>query len=992
MAVSKERLVEQLQVYQDTVNKMESNIGVSGGSSEAVLAGDQSAWLSQNADAIRTLRQFLDEVLGSVSGSPGRAADLLSLWMSGLTEAGTWAWVTGKAAAITTTTDSLVNLSPDDDTRRQQLDERLTEVLTPVHWLLEVVIGPCQACLEAAKGRPQQMLQALQAAARLWRPDFAAAVAAMTRCSEVHARISARTAFAVDILAVLLRLPQTAERGQGTAEAVQASTAELQAAASGPTGALLEGGLLQAAAGAILRCPRPVTDEAETRRFVAAELSYASWGFAAALNGIHRMLYHVKPRAAPLAGVLAQSDVGALQEALVERLCVHAGVELEPGEGGGQGRWWLPQLEAKVGHVIGTPVRGEWRARATAGWLEQSHFFAWTLVSFAEGGSGSGSSARLPRLGPRALEALCRLYRGQGLGGAYAPQPTWYLAHVLGPDIEAFLHGTRSAELAAWGMALGCELVAAELAGTSRGEQCGASLVRRGLHALHRLAWQDDCSPGKLGASSEKELAAQLVHANLAASLDYALRLAFTAADRAAASNESRMRSLAEDLAEVPPLVAEVLAAPTFPPAARLGDGGALMTFAKRAAMMTQRLQELEAAGSAEAGRQERELLAGVVNSLLLCMPKCYHLLAHAADEASSAAGISGGDAARAAPGGVEVLLERCAGALVAQAAARAAPSRVSSASATWIYYATLWALGHVTEVSTSPACPDKAQRLLACQPHRLLAAACKLLVSAKVALPTARDTAFPERSANPAELPKALATAVVQLLANLAAVPELTGRVRAWLLAPDGDDATVAEQASVQSFELGCLEPLLRMGLAPRIQQLSPGGPIGTGLQCLLRAARSRSSDRGSLQSLLQATGMNPGMEVDGFRFMARFVSSTPFLDLPSAPATMGFAEGQGSGSGPAPSEVAALVAAPLPPPLAVPLAEAVLRELRVCAYPGCLSYGGRGEAGLSLKQCSRCKCVRYCGAACQKAHWKAGHKAECQEAAAAAAGGPPT
>ena len=31
------------------------------------------------------------------------------------------------------------------------------------------------------------------------------------------------------------------------------------------------------------------------------------------------------------------------------------------------------------------------------------------------------------------------------------------------------------------------------------------------------------------------------------------------------------------------------------------------------------------------------------------------------------------------------------------------------------------------------------------------------------------------------------------------------------------------------------------------------------------------------------------------------------------------------------------------------------------------------------SLKCCARCQSVRYCGVACQKAHWKAGHKAEC-------------
>ena len=31
-------------------------------------------------------------------------------------------------------------------------------------------------------------------------------------------------------------------------------------------------------------------------------------------------------------------------------------------------------------------------------------------------------------------------------------------------------------------------------------------------------------------------------------------------------------------------------------------------------------------------------------------------------------------------------------------------------------------------------------------------------------------------------------------------------------------------------------------------------------------------------------------------------------------------------------------------------------------------------------LLKCSRCKRVRYCGRECQRAHWRAGHKAECR------------
>ena len=57
------------------------------------------------------------------------------------------------------------------------------------------------------------------------------------------------------------------------------------------------------------------------------------------------------------------------------------------------------------------------------------------------------------------------------------------------------------------------------------------------------------------------------------------------------------------------------------------------------------------------------------------------------------------------------------------------------------------------------------------------------------------------------------------------------------------------------------------------------------------------------------------------------------------------------------------------MPPPN--PELAAYLESKASCANPDCPRGG--------LKKCSRCQRVRYCGAACQKAHWKAGHKREC-------------
>ena len=62
-------------------------------------------------------------------------------------------------------------------------------------------------------------------------------------------------------------------------------------------------------------------------------------------------------------------------------------------------------------------------------------------------------------------------------------------------------------------------------------------------------------------------------------------------------------------------------------------------------------------------------------------------------------------------------------------------------------------------------------------------------------------------------------------------------------------------------------------------------------------------------------------------------------------------------------PAESAAPAAAPAPSRPATP---------RVCAAPGCGATRG-------LRRCGGCTAVRYCSAACSRAHWRA-HKAECR------------
>jgi hypothetical protein len=80
-----------------------------------------------------------------------------------------------------------------------------------------------------------------------------------------------------------------------------------------------------------------------------------------------------------------------------------------------------------------------------------------------------------------------------------------------------------------------------------------------------------------------------------------------------------------------------------------------------------------------------------------------------------------------------------------------------------------------------------------------------------------------------------------------------------------------------------------------------------------------------------------------------------------------------------------------------ALPTPEAASRVLGVlgqaaapgapgCSYLGCCNLQGRTEAELPVQACSKCHGARYCCREHQVAHWKAGHKEECQAVQAAA------
>ncbi len=235
----------------------------------------------------------------------------------------------------------------------------------------------------------------------------------------------------------------------------------------GILGSLVASGLLAAAAAAVLDCPCAAG-------LTHITLSRAACNAARAMTMLvavqEKVAFHGGPEGRRLACGLMRAmrheAVQRLQVALLDQLAAHAGMgaELGGGEEGGQeqgeqtqsqeaqgqadgwagssGAWWFAREEARRGELLG-PRDGEEEPVAgspTAGWLEGRHcdivtatLWAWRTAEELQLQEEAGvPAAPLPvlraRLAARAAEALCRLCRGQGLRGAYAPAPQWELA------------------------------------------------------------------------------------------------------------------------------------------------------------------------------------------------------------------------------------------------------------------------------------------------------------------------------------------------------------------------------------------------------------------------------------------------------------------------------------------------------------------------------------------------------------------------------------
>ncbi|KXZ56216.1 hypothetical protein GPECTOR_1g188 [Gonium pectorale] len=866
-----------------------------------------------------------------------------------------------------------------------------------------------------------------------------------------------------------------------TAPTAGVTAAPLAAPLAELISALSSSGLIQAAAGMLLQAPpvdesRPASDAEDPGGCTPGDRAAVDAHVAA--REVATSLYLLQcaracllregggsasaPGVAELGRLLDSGEVTALCHAMLQRLAAHGGLQPPPppgeeevaeagpsdiGAGGGAAEaraWWLQRRELQRwagtdGSVTGfvDDVEGD----DTVGWLEDDHCHAVVVsLGYWRGTELKGlppgmrdllaPPASAPprlvvaRLAARTAEALCRMYRGQGLGGAYGPgAPEWQFARslilteVFDFSYEASAVSEAEAraclphwmEAAAWGLALyGEALVGAverrggadpnrpphsHLATSSR-----LGVEAAGLAQLLWVLWVLAAHPQRgavtlMGDAAHADLCARLHRAGLGASLDRALRLTFTLTDRGEAPQAAEWERVAAAvyLTAAPATVAlllrrRTLRIPILGPAAAAaavhpGDAsGVLVTAAKRAANLALQLKDLAEAGGAGVG-------ASLVKLLRPCSAVLEILLAGAStlqdgDESEDITVGTSIDDARAAELLALSLSSACslatqlAAGLATQLAAGLSAAESPPGERAGMPFSDI----EEAVVSTARAagqlavacCPDRGSglteaQLLACQPHRLLAAAAALVC----AIHSVKEVGDHEAAM--------LAGALTQTFIALATRPGLSARVRIWAAPPGKELPPAAAAAAADPAERGCLERPLRAAAEAAMLERTP--PLGGSVLALLGVARSGDDDGGDSSDAFR------DIAVAIYGALLSGEDMTSRLEAIAVPEALSGSVKRMSAAEAAEAAEAVAASAVLPAPLPLAAAALATRRLRMCANPRCANFGCAAEADLRLKQCAGCRAVRYCGAECQRDHWRE-HKPACAELQAEAAG----
>ncbi|KAG2497389.1 hypothetical protein HYH03_004545 [Edaphochlamys debaryana] len=664
--------------------------------------------------------------------------------------------------------------------------------------------------------------------------------------------------------------------------------------------ALAESRLLPTVAEAILRCPGPACNMVESSALLCGGVSDA----VVLLSGLYD--FAASDAAAVRTALARQLDdpvVQAYHVAQLDRLAVHGGLEPEgaaaatqaggAGGGGGpaDGTWWLTRFEAQSGsvasgvqYVIANQLSDEKRAS-----LEEPHAHAvfaslgrWRLSEDGRDlrapppGPGVPTPERLAQLAARAAEALCRLYRGQGLGGAYRGSPTWQLARS--PAITRLLlpcpeDVTPSSllywlESAAWSLALCAEAVAAELEGSGGGPaQATWGLLGRyvkaggpavGLRqAVTSLAWlvgtgtvEGGTGTGtgllSLGPAERADALSRLRRAGLAGSLDHALRLAFTATSRHPSSALGPVHTTTTTellacmgsvfelcrrlpLALLPPATAAARPqVPESPPYG--GDGsGALVTLSKRAATLASWMDPW----AEREGPEARDAEQACLRQAVAIMPGLREGVIRLRKELTSALGVPGPTATSASPppaAGDAAASPSPEGAS-AEGAAATTPTTAASSSAA--------AAGAVTPSAASRGATSPAPREATAWALELFAYAysscCRLATA--IAITAAAAAAVTAAAAAPAtELlssgDNAARTVTPEAMAPAACVPAVCDGLTALLYAAAASQSTLSVRQVTAGHLLACQPHRLLAAACRLLCVWSPGEqPRGAGL-----------------------------------------------------------------------------------------------------------------------------------------------------------------
>ncbi len=270
--------------------------------------------------------------------------------------------------------------------------------------------------------------------------------------------------------------------------------------------------------------------------------------------------------------------------------------------------------------------------------------------------------------------------------------------------------------------------------------------------------------------------------------------------------------------------------------------------------------------------------------------------------------------------------------------------------------------------------------QLLACQPHRLLAAGCALAA----ALPLSVQ-----------HLKRQMALNVPSLLVVIAAHKTLSGRARSWLAPPAAASGggSGGENAAGDGACTGCLVAPLQAALPHMLRLMAPFPVLAMALRKM--AAGEIQPKEGV--ACCEGGGDAMGLADGGFQQCAAAMAALVWerSDNPDVEEVRAVLLPDGSTTAHVLLEVhhgdlpqippPAAPAGVLPPPLTLtPCRAGAFPRLRVCGNPRCSNFARRCEGELELKKCGGCKAVRYCGEGCQRAHWREGHKAECKALAA--------